>query len=65
MQLFSGTGLATKYQNGRLIPSPKQKSRQKVNNPIQRQTAEVTGYWGPIIIMIGKGNMPWDNRFPK
>ena len=44
---------------------PETKIKTKVNNPIQRQSAEVTGYRGPIIIMIGKGNMPWDNRFPK
>ena len=34
---------------------PETKIKTKVNNPIQRQIAEVTGYRGPIIIMrLGK-----------
>ena len=46
---------ATKNQNGRQIPSPKQKSRQKSIIQYKRQSAEVTSYRGPIIIMrLGK-----------
>ena len=53
MQLFSGTGLATKNQNGRQIPSPKQKSRQKSIIQYKRQSAEVISYRGPIM-RLGK-----------